>query len=393
MPLRILLLIENSRAYGRGLMRGIARYTRIHRPWDFIIKPDFYSRPPVSETLEDFKGFLNQLDIKKIDGMIIRELPSPFMKFLAKMDVPSIIIPYLNEFPENFTNKIITDSKAISEMVAKYFIEKGFRNFAYSGYDSMFWSEKRKKNFKNFLNKNGFDLFLHSNPEQIKNYQWQKDKESLAKWLSQVPKPIGLLACTDDRALQVLEACRYANIKVPEEVSIVGVDNDDLICDLSSVGISSVDLTTEQAGYESAARLESIIHGEAVQEFTIKVLPKRVITRQSSDILAIEDNAVAKAIKFIRENFRKNIRVGDVINATTCSRRVLEKKFTKNLGKTIAQEIRRFRVDKITELLTETDLPIKQIAAMSGFESTKHISRYFSREKKMGPQQYRKIHL
>lgn len=391
MTYRVLILVENSRQYGRGLLKGIARYARLHGSWDFITRPDYYSRPPASGSFEDFKSFLANLDAAKIDGMILRELPQPFMELLSSFNTPSIVMPYLNEFPEKFINRVITDSKAIAEMVAEYYIDKGFRNFAYCGYDNMFWSEKRKRSFINILNKKGYDLFLYSNPDYSDTYKNQDDIEKLAKWLKKLPKPAAMLTCTDDRGLQVLNACRNVEIKVPEEIAIVGVDNDDLVCDLSSVGISSVELATEKAGYQAAEILDKIITNKESKPFTVKVHPKKIITRRSSDISAIEDEEVAAAINFIRDNSRNKICVTDVVNAAACSRRVLEKKFNKLLNKSIAQEIKKFKANKIAELLAETDLSIKQVCQLTGFEDQKHISRYFYREKKITPKKYRQM--
>ncbi|MEN8255838.1 MAG: DNA-binding transcriptional regulator [Verrucomicrobiota bacterium] len=385
----VLVFVENSRGYGRGLLRGIAKYAKIHGSWNFLTRPQPYSQPRTFRDLVNFKDLLKDMDQPDLDGIITRELPPSLMRDAAGLNIPTIVIPYMEEYPQGLTNRIATDSKAIAEMVAQYFIEKGFKQFAYSGYDSMFWSQKRKSAFGDYLEQSGFPLNVYDSATESGN--WIAEKESLAAWLKELPKPIGILTCTDDRGLQLIEACRHANVKVPEEVSIVGVDNDHLVCDLSSIALSSVDLTTAQAGYEAAELLARQMDGEPIHDATIKVHPKRIITRQSSDILAIDDAMVAKAMEYIRENSRTNIKVDDVVAATWSSRRVLELKFRKILGVTIAGEIRRQKIEKICELLTETVLPVKQIAEITGFETSKHIARYFAREKGMTLLKYRKI--
>lgn len=385
----VLVFIENSRTYGRGLLRGIAKYARVLGSWNFFIRPEFYSQPGPFSDPGNFKDFLEHITQSGLDGIITRELPADLMQHITELNLPTIVIPYIKEFPPNVANRIVTDSEAIAEMVAKYYIEKGFRNFAYCGYDAMFWSQKRKKFFEAYLNDNNFPLYIYSTSEKIGEHNWYLEKERLAIWLKSLPKPVGILTCTDDRGLQLLEVCRYANIKTPEEVSIVGIDNDHLVCALSNIALSSVDLTTTQAGYDAAAMLERQMNGEEIPNFTIKIKPKRVITRQSSDILAIDDAKVARAMEFIRENSRSNIKVEDVVKAALSSRRVLEQNFKETLGVTIGDEIRRHKIERICELLTETNLPIKQIASITGFETSKHIARYFSRVKGINLQEFR----
>lgn len=386
----VLLFIENSRAYGRGLLRGIAKYAKIHGSWYFSTRPQPYSQPRTFQDLENFTDLLKDVDKTTLDGVITRELPPSLMQEMAQLDIPTIVIPYLEEYPQGLTHRIITDSHAIGEMAARYFIEKGFQHFGYSGYDPFFWSQRRKAAFGNYVQDAGFSFNTYDSAKATEPNNWPLEKEDIATWLKGLPKPIAILTCTDDRALQLLEACEHANVKVPEEVALLGVDNDHLVCDLSSIAMSSIDLTTAQAGYDAAELLSKLMNGEEIEEANIKVLPRRVVTRQSSDMLAINDAKVAQAIKFIRENTRKNIKVNDVVAATWTSRRVLELKFKKILGVSIAEEIRRQKVDKICELLTETKLPVKQIAEITGFETSKHIARYFSREKGMNLLEYRK---
>jgi len=370
-------------------MRGIAKYAKLLGSWNFFTKPELYGQGGTFEQQQNFKDFLKHLDESGLDGIIARELPAPLMRQMVRLNIPTIVIPFVHEFPQNLTNRIVTDSEAIVEMVAEYYLDKGFQNFAFSGFDSMFWSQKRKKHFQTYLEEQGYSLNTYNTPKQVDHYEWSDEKEKLADWLRQLPKPTGILTCTDDRGLQLLEACRHANIKVPEEVSIVGIDNDHLVCDLSNTALSSVELTTVQAGYEAAALLEKMMEGEQVSDYTIMVQPKRIITRVSSDILAINDEKVARAMEYIRENSRANIKVEDAVRAAMSSRRILEQSFKKILGATIGEEIRRHKIERICELLIETNLPIKEIAAVTGFETSKHIARYFSRAKGMNLQQFR----
>ncbi len=379
----ILVFTENSRAFGKGLISGIAKYAKVHGAWDFFTTPDSFGRQA------NLKDYLQYLGKSGIDGIITRVLPAPRMQQMRQFNIPIIVIPHLDEFLEGLPHRVVTHGKAIAELAADYFLERGFYNFAFCGFESLFWSQDRMRFFRDYLEEDGFAVRTFSMPEQSDEYDWSGEREKLVRWLGRLPKPTALLACNDDCGLQLIDACSHAGIKVPEEVSILGIDNDRLVCDLAHTGLSSVDLATEQAGYEAATLLERMMEGEQIPSCTITIQPKRVVTRESSDILAIDDAKVARAMEYIRKNARANIKVEDVVTAARASRRVLERNFKKILGATVGEEIKRYKVELICELLTETDLPIKEIAQITGFETSKHISRYFSQVKGMNLQEFR----
>ncbi|RKX39502.1 MAG: hypothetical protein DRP64_14165, partial [Verrucomicrobia bacterium] len=283
----VLVFTENSRAFGKGVISGIARYAKVHGSWNFFTTPGPF------EQQADIKEYLQYLEKSGIDGIITRVLPAPQMQQMIRLNVPIIIIPHMQEFPHNLPHRMATNCEAIAQMAAEYYIDRGFKNFAYSGFSSRFWSQNRKKYFRIRLEEEGISLNTYSIPERTGGYDWSGEKEKLATWLEGLPKPTALFTSNDDCGLQVIEACRHANIKVPEEVSIVGVDNDHLVCELSCTTLSSVVLATVQAGYEAAELLERLMEGEQVPDTTIAIQPKRVVTRKSSDIFAINDTKVA----------------------------------------------------------------------------------------------------
>ena len=197
------------------------------------------------------------------------------------------------------------------------------------------------------------------------------------------------MACNDDRALQVVEACKLVDLHVPEEIAVIGVDNDVLVCDLADPPISSIALTAEAAGYAAAEQLDRLMRGEKMTGQRIVVFATHIVTRASTDITAVTDSDVAAAVRFIRKNADQNIQVKDVVNATMISRRVLENRFRAVLRRPIHQEIRRMRVNRIIQLLVDTDLTIKEIALRSGFDSAWHIARYFRRVVGVSLREYR----
>ena len=219
---------------------------------------------------------------------------------------------------------------------------------------------------------------------------WKHELCAIASWLDSVPKPIAVMACNDNRARHVIEACKIIGLNVPEQVAVIGANNDETICELSDPPLSSVALNTEKAGYEAAELLDRLMAGEKMAEQQIVVEPTHVVSRQSTDILAIKDTEVNKAISFIRQNFKKPIQVADVVEATILSRRMLQKRFRTELRHTIVQEIRQARVKEIVRLLMETNKPILQITKEMGYINYEHISRYFRQVTGMSLLAYRK---
>ena len=375
----VLLLIETSRGYGRGLLRGIAKYSSLHGPWDMEQEPPFY----ISGRKDSLP---KRLHAQPPDGIIMREPQN--VKKILEMQIPVILASYKTEQIQN-TSRIITDDRAIAKMAAQHFIDRGFKNFAFLGYDNMFWSKNRSDFFAECLKKNGFHLHLFKQPRSAKQRLWEAEQFIVAEWLKTLPKPLALMACNDDRAQQAVNACRIADLFVPGEVAVLGVDNDDFVCDLSNPPISSIELNTERAGFEAAELLDKIMSDKKTSPQKIIVSPAHIVTRQSSDIYAVADSEVAAAIRFIREHAREPIQVDDVVKAVTLSRRTLYQKFRCVLGRSIHEEIRRARVEEIARLLIETNLSVYQIALRLGFPGVDHIAKYFRRHKGMNPVAYR----
>lgn len=374
---RVILLVETSRAFGRELLYGIARYSRSHGPWAFYKETGGLERS------------ISRLKNWGADGIIMRN-PKRSDELIA-MGLPTILVIHRREEPPGFP-RIVTDGPGVARMAADHLLDRGFRRFAYCGFDDMVWSQQRKRAFRERIAEAGFETLVYEQPTSARNRTWEREQPLLAAWLAALPKPVGLFACNDDRAQHVTEACKTAGVHVPEEVAVIGVDNDELVCDLADPPISSVALDTEMAGYRAAELLDRMMRGGDRTACDIMVHPTHIVTRQSTDILAIDDADVAGAIRFIRQNARRAIRVGDVAEAAALSRRVLEKRFRNLLNRSVHEEIRRVRVDQIATMLVETDLPIAEIAYRLGFPGVEHIARYFRKERNISPQDYRKSH-
>jgi LacI family transcriptional regulator len=211
----------------------------------------------------------------------------------------------------------------------------------------------------------------------------------LIDWLKALPKPVGLMACNDDRSQHIADACRVANIHIPGEVALIGVDNDEFICNLANPTLSSICLNPEKVGYQAAEILDAIMSGREVQTTTIIGGPTHVITRKSTDIMMVHDEDIRNALLFIRQHFSKPIQVVDVAQAVSISVRSLHKRFNHQVGCSVLDHIRRLRVERICQLLMETNWSVTQIANIMHLSSTKQLDRIFQHEKNMTPSEYR----
>lgn len=376
---KVILLIETTHAYGRGLIRGIAQYSRHHGPWSFYREAPFYGRQGQSQ--------IRMSELKKInaDGIIVRE-PERIEEFLS-LKIPIIISPTLVH-PKIPT--ILTNADQIGVLAAEHLLERGFKHFAYCGFEMLAWSLHRHSSFTERIQKAGFqaDHFL-SSVKQISSPS-EKQRKRLSDWLISLPKPAGIMACNDDMGRSILEACKSAQIPVPEQIAVVGVDDDPLICELTDPPLSSVALHSEKAGYEAAQLLDRLMQGEKMKGQIIPHAPSHVVSRQSTDTLAVEDPDVARAMVFIRSHFKESISVEDVSSEVAVSSRNLYTKFMAARGHSVHKEIRKVRIGHICTLLAETDLSIQQITMDMEFTGIEHIARYFYKEKGMSLREFRK---
>ncbi|MDH4203005.1 MAG: DNA-binding transcriptional regulator [Phycisphaerae bacterium] len=378
---RIIVIAQTISSYGRGLIRGIARYSRLHGPWSF-----FSERGEPQDILPLLKNW-------NPNGAIICTAEEKINKTLIPFDLPTIVIPSKG-LVAGYPN-IFGDWENDSIIAAEYFLNLGFRNFAYCGFSNLEWSKFRARYFFERLAKEGNEeVFFYDKPFLFLHKDWQNELEELADWLVSLPKPVAVMACNDERGKHVLEACKIAELAVPEQVAVLGVDNDETICELlTQPPLSSIAVNTEKAGYEAAALLDKMMHGQKVPDENIIVQTMQVVSRQSTDILMVDDESVVKAVNFIRLNAKRPLQVEEVANTVGMNRRGLERRFKKSLNRSIHEEIRRVRIELIKKLLLETNMTVSQISNQLDFNEIPHLTRFFSRETGMSPNEFRKQHL
>ena len=317
----------------------------------------------------------NDLDVKKVLDAGIFLIVEDFKERFS--DIPNITGGYFEA----------------GKLGAEYFLHKGFRNFAFYGFKNIVWSRERSEGFETHLSDKGFKVHYFDQEQTPTRELWHYKPSALSLWLQSLPKPIAIMACDDERGQHITEACKHAKIQIPEEIAVLGVDNDKMTCNLSDPPLSSIDLDTEKGGYEAARLMDLMITKQVTQHYDVIVKPTQVITRQSTDIASANDKYIAKALKFIHQNIDNRINVIDVLKQVPLSRRALEKRFQETTGTGVYNYIYNLQIQKFAQRLLETDKTIFEIAIESGFDNSKNISRQFKQVKGCTPIEYRKKHL
>jgi LacI family transcriptional regulator len=383
--LKVILLFDTSTMYSQGFLRGITTYSRMYGPWEF------YRLLPFYRTNTEKSRELEILQAWGADGIIADQKGHKL-----NCEVPEIVFGVACEkfMPAKNLHitlpSIITDNAKVAKIALDHLIDRGFRRFGFCGFDDMDWSRQREECFLNEVQSRGYECHLYKQPKAKFQKLWNNEKPILVDWLKSLPKPIGMMACSDDRGLDVIEAAKVASVQIPDQIAIIGVDNEEVFCSLSEPTLSSIALNTEKAGFEAASLLHKLMRGEKMKGQKVVIDPTHVVSRLSTDVLAIEDRDVAEAMRFIRQNAKKKIQVSDVVAAVGISRCALYKRFFDVRGHSLYQEITHTRMQQVALMLLETEMSVAQIASTMGDDNDKHIARVFRKEFGISPQLYRK---
>ena len=323
-----------------------------------------------------------------VDGIILRDVDK--LEEVIDLGIPAVVIGHSKTEIPKLVN-VVTDSSTIGRIGAEHLLNCGFKHLAFCGYAGAPWSDLRREFFTRRIRKAGFEAHIYANLLPTP-HAWRQERREMAAWLQSLPKPVGLMACNDDCGQQVIEACKLANLAVPDAVGVLGADNDEVVCGLSEPPMSSVAINFERAGYEAALVLFRQLRGGRKVPRKIAVSATHVVARHSTDFMAVSDVHVTRALQFIRDHARETMMVTDVSHAAALSRRALEIKFRREIGCSILEHIRRVRTDQIVQLLIETELPVGQIAESLGFSDVQHFARYFRAGKQMSPLAYRRTY-
>ncbi len=372
---RVALLIETSKGYGRGVLKGICRYTQAEARWEITVD-ERGLETPIPPWLGSWKG----------DGAITRsedlELPR------AARSCGASVVHLGGSLHKDFPT-VTSKEDEIASFAIEHFSDRGFTNLGFVGAQGARWSEKRLASFLQQTKEIGVEpRVLKMPPLNRLDHSWGKDRSIIDEWLKEFQPPVGILACYDVMGMRVLEACRRIGFAVPEEIAVLGVDNDEILCELASPQLSSIEQDVERIGFEAAKLLDALMEGEDVPR-EVSVSPSRIVPRMSTDIVAIDDPQVAQALQYIRDHACEGISVDQVAEFAALSRRALERRFQQLLGRSPGKEILKLQIDRSKELLRQSDFKLEVIAHRCGFSSASYFCRAFLKATGYSPRKWK----
>jgi LacI family transcriptional regulator len=364
-PRRIGLALDAVAAYGRGIIRGVMTYTHTRSRWTVSAEPQW--------------SFSEPIDIERwdVDGLIVQTFSREFEKRVQKLGLPATNVSNFCE-GEMHLPSIVPNDDAVAAMAADYLISLGFRQLGYCWAGTTQYGRLRREGFRRRAAESGIPV-----------HECDAATSPLDKWILKLPKPIGVLGCNDDWAHRILNVARQQGVRVPDEMAVLGVDNDELFNALVTPSLSSIELPTEQIGFEAAAQLDRLMNGEKLEPLTL-LPPVRVVPRASTDVLSIGDEDIVLAVRFIREHAAEPLQVDDVLDHVPLSRRSLERRFRQLVRHSITDEIRRAHIARAKELLANTELAMSQVAAGSGFTTATRLGIVFHKEVGESPTEFRR---
>lgn len=379
--MRLLFITDYTEQFAYRLLKGIIEYSKATEQWVVCKMPTEYKRK---------MGFKNTVDwaIKwKADVVIGQFEPDDDVTMFRKNGIVALAQDYISKFKE--IPNITADYEMTGAMAADHFLSKGFKNFGFFGYNGVCWSDERRDGFFHRIEQANLAENLFVYDKQHIDSLWYYEQEGLAEWLHSLPKPIAIMACDDNQGNILLEACRACGLKIPFDVSIMGVDNDEILCNMSDPSLSTVNIDIERGGADAAKMATRMVKDPTYQGEDVVLRPLNVISRVSTTVFATKDAEILEALKFIHANCDRKISVSDVLEKVPLSRRLLELRFKKATGHTIYNYITLLRIDYFAHLLLTTNDPISDIAARMEEDDTKSISRRFKILKGCTPSEFR----
>ena len=369
----VALIVETSGIYGREILKGIARYRNTHEPWSLFLDERELNTPP-PEWLLNWDG----------DGVICRSTTPDLAAGLQSRHLS--VVDLNDRYGDLGLPRVSSDMVAIGRIAAQHLLNRDFLRIAYCGFEGEPWCESRLDGLKEVVTP--VSVFRTS-WRGLREHAWEEERNLICDWLREIPLPLGVVACNDVRGHHVLDACKTIGLSVPEEVAVIGVDNASTFCALCDPPLSSVVPDAEGIGYQAASLLDRSMRGITLDSRTISVCPKGIVTRESTDSVAISDPVVSGARRFIRENSRIGIGVRDVVAWSGVSRSTLERRFRTAVGRSPHDEITRSRLARVKVLLRDTNRSVRQIAEDAGFEHSEYLMVQFKRETGLTPTEWR----
>lgn len=380
--IRLILLTDFTEAFAHNLLRGILEYSKSREPWVVCRMPPSYKQT------YGIPGVLNWAKKWEADAIIGQFDDDDNVELFRENGIIALAQDFKSRFAviPNITSKY----EQTGQMAADFFLQKGFRNFAYYGYKDVVWSEERCMGFRDRITEKGFGDYFYEYQKQPLENLWYYESEPLIQWIKLLPHPIALMACDDTRANKIMEVCRILGIHIPEEIAVLGVDNDEIICSLSDPPLSSVSLNIVKGGYEAAQLIDKLIQNRGAACEDVIIQPVTIVNRLSTDIYATDHPAILAALKYIHQNLANRLNVEDIVRQVPLSRRLLEVRFREVTGQAIYQYISDLRIERFSQLLLASTEPIADLAIQVGFADSKNLARQFKLWKGCTPLEYRK---
>ena len=376
----VALIVETAKQYDRGLLGGVGRYIKGHGPWSVYLE----ERGPRDATPSWLKKWRGHGIIARIRDVAMTE---------ALLATGAPVVELRRQVEGHGLPAVHCDDAAISRLAFEHFRERGFRQFAFCGRPGERWSDLRGDAYRRRLAEAiGTRATPTPRPRRAAALTWEQEQDDVARWLAALPSPVAVLACNDLRGLQVLDACRRTGLAVPETVAVLGVDNDVILCELSDPPLSSIDQDLGRIGYEAAALLDRLMTGGPPPGAPILVEPVGVVARLSTESMAIDDPAVAAALRLIRQHGCDGKGVDELANRTGVSLRVLQRRFKARTGRTLHEDPQNVQLARVRQMLAETDLKLEAIAGRSGFHYVGYMCSFFKQRTGLTPGAYRRLH-
>ena len=379
--IRLLIISDFTESFSHKLLAGIVDYSRRKEQW--IVR----RMPPEYKAKIGIQGLLRVSKEWDVDAILGQFEPTDDLSTLTENG----IVVIAQDFKQRFATvpNVTGDYIGTGQMAARFFIDRGFKNFGFFGFNDVCWSDERCDGFRREVEAAGFGSSFYAYRMQEIDMVWYYQRNRLREWLQSSPKPIAIMACDDNQGENLIEACHSIGVKIPSEVSVMGVDNDETLCSLGSTTLSSIQVDIEEGGRQTAALLERLVTDPSAPAKDVVLQPMKVVNRMSTAAFATQDQQILRAILFIHRNVRKKISVADVTAEAALSRRLLERRFKDVTGKTLYEYITELKLKDFAEQLVETDEQVMTIALSMGENDTKSISRRFKQLYGCTPLQWR----
>lgn len=373
----VAIMVQTASSWSRSVLEGVSEYISSHRPWQVFLEPrGFYETPRLP------RGWQG-------DGVLARVSSPSLGRALRRLGKPTVNVSWLGQHSHAIP-KVVSDEKACGELAARHFMERGFRSFAYVGpLEQLGYGSLLADSFTACLRSVGFDpaMFLPGGrPVSVTLFE---ERRRLKSWLETLKKPVGVVTWSSETANQAVHLCREIGVAVPEEVAVLAVEHDELFSNFAPVALSYIDQQPRLVGYRAAALLDRMMQGRKPPTKPQLIAPSGVVQHRSTEAYAVSDLKLQKALRVLQDHTHTPITIDVLARKSGMSRRSLEQRFRKNLGKTPASELRRLRIEEAKRLLVQGNTPLDKIASQCGFEHVEVFIRNFRAVEGMPPGAWR----